>query len=366
MDRKRLLFVVPCLGRGGGGRVPALLLQYLNRQKFEPLLAVFEERFDFYVPEDVPIFCFYKKGNYDLLRLTWQLARLYEKEKPDIIINFDAHLPPIIAKKLASTKPKLILSVQCPISIRVRYDFLSHFKRSWAIPCLYPEADTIICCSRGIADDLVTQFKIPCHKIRVIYTPVDIEHVSNLSVEEVGHPYFASKEVPIIIAVGRLAVEKGYPYLITAFAQVVSKFSCRLVILGDGKEQDSLVALVRQLGIERHVDFLGFQKNPFKYMAHSDIFVLSSLWEGLALVIVEAMACGIPVISTRCNSGTSEVITDGVNGILAPVADENALADAILQLLKDKELSAKLAQAGRKRAEDFTVEKITKEYEALF
>ncbi len=140
----------------------------------------------------------------------------------------------------------------------------------------------------------------------------------------------------------------------------------RLVILGDGGKRSNLEKLARQLGIERQVTFLGFQTNPFKYLARSDIFVLSSLWEGFALVIVEAMACGIPVISTRCPSGPDEIITDGVNGLLVPVADETALAEAILRLLKDKKLAVKLAQAGTKRAEDFAITKIIKQYEAIF
>jgi len=366
LSRKRLLFVSTSLGEGGAEKLAALLLQYLSRDKFEPILAVFRERFDYYMPEDVPVICFHKKGTYDLPWLIWQLARVYEKEKPNTVVSFDVNLTPIIAKKLARTKPRLLLSVQNQTSIRVRQDFLSHIKSSWAIPHLYPEADRIICCSRGVADDLVTQFRIPHQKIRVVYNPVDIEYVLSLAEEEVNHPHFASKEMPVIIAMGRLAVQKGYPYLLTAFAQVVSKFPCRLVILGEGKERDSLAKLVRRLGIERQVDFLGFQKNPFKYLAHSDIFVLSSLWEGFALVILEAMTCGIPVISTRCPSGPDEIITDGVNGLLVPVADEKALAEAMLRLLEDKELSAKLAQAGRKRVEDFAVERFLKEYKTLF
>ncbi len=366
MNRKRLLFIATSLGGGGAERVAALLLQYLNREKFEPILAVFQERFDYYIPEDVPVICFHKKSAYDLPWLIWKLARVYEKEMPDAVISFGINLTPIIAKKFARSKLRLILSVQTQTSIKVRQDFLSHLKSSWAIPRLYPEADTIICCSRGVADDLVTRFKVPPQKINIVYNPVDIEYVSSLAQEEVDHPYFTSKEMPVIIAMGRLVAQKGYPYLLTAFAQVVAKFPCRLIILGEGKEQDSLAKLVRQLGIERQVDFLGFQKNPFKYLAHSDIFVLSSLWEGFALAILEAMACGIPVISTRCPSGPDEIITDGVNGLLVPVADEKALADAMLRLLKDKELSAKLVQAGRKRVEDFTAAKFVKEYEALF
>ena len=101
-------------------------------------------------------------------------------------------------------------------------------------------------------------------------------------------------------------------------------------------------------------------------MVHSKIFVLSSYWEGFGNVIIEAMACGVPVISTRCPSGPDEIITDGENGLLVPVGDVDALAEAILKLLKDEPLRKRLAEAGRRRAEDFRVEKMVAEYERVF
>ena len=369
MSRKRVLFVCPSLVGGGAERVAALLLQHLDRQKFEPLLVVFQDRFDYPVPEDVTVICFYKRGAYDLPRLIWRLAQAYEKEKPDTVISFlnYANLIAVMAKRLSRARPRLLLTEHGDddIGISLKHTFLS-FPKRWAFPLIYPKADTIICVSRGVADNLVTRFKIPRQKIKVVYSPVDIDYVSRLAEEEVDHPYFAPKETPVIIAIGWLIARKGHPYLLKAFAQVTAEFPCRLIIRGDGKEKKALVKLVRQLGIERQVDFLGFQQNPFKYVARSDIFVLSSLWEGFGLVIIEAMTCGTPVISTRCPFGPGEIITDGVNGLLVPAADEMALAEAMLRLLNDKDLSAKLAQAGKKRAEDFAMAKITEEYERLF
>lgn len=367
MGRKRVLFVSHSLGGGGAQRVAALLLQHLDRQKFEPLLVVFEDRFDYPVPEDVSAICFHKRGAYDLPRLIWRLAQVYEKEKPDTVVGFMnyANLIAVGAKRLSPTKPKLLLTEHNTASIKLKQEFTSRLL-GWAMPYLYPRADAVICVSRGVADDLVTHFRLPRQKIKVIYNPVDIDYVSGLAEEEVDHPYFTAKETPVIIAVGRLTAQKGYPYLLKAFAQVTARFPCRLIIRGDGEEKETLVKLIRELGIEKQVDFIGFQQNPFKYVAHSDIFVLSSLLEGFGLVIIEAMACRTPVISTRCPSGPDEIITDGVNGLLVPVADETTLAEAILRLLKEPSLATRLAQAGRKRVEDFAVAKIIKEYEALF
>ncbi len=367
MTRKRVLFVTHMLAAGGAARIVALVLKYLNRQRFEPFLVVFQDRFDFPVPEDVRIVCLHKRGIFALPSLVLQLARIYEREKPDTVVSTVEWVDVIalLAKKLSRVKPKLLVNVVSHTSSNLKQSFLSRLLRL-AIPRLYPQANAAICISRGVANDLVTEFKVPSHKIRIAYGLIDFEHILNLAKEEVDHPYFTSKEMPIITTMGRLEVEKGHAYLLRAFAQVTTNLSCQLAILGEGKERTVLEKLTEQLGIGRQVDFLGFQQNPFKYLARSDVFVLPLLYEGFALAIIEAMACGIPVISTRCPCGPDETITDGVNGLLVPVADETSLAEAMLRLLKHKNLAVKLAQAGRKRADDFTAAKIMKEYEANF
>ena len=367
MSRRKILFVSPSLVGSGTERLVWLILQYLNRKKFEPLLAVFRAQFDYPVPEDVPVICFHKKGAHAIPELIWRLARVYEKERPDTVISFVEHtnLIAVFAKKVSHVKPRLLLTAYNHLSIDLKQALLARVE-GWLIPYFYPQADAVICLSRGVANDLEAEFRIPRQKIRVIYGAVDTEYVSHLTGEKVDHPFFTPKEIPVIVAIGRLVEPKGYPYLLRAFAKVMAEIPCRLIIIGEGRDRKSLEKLVQQVGIERQVEFLGFQKNPFKYLARSDIFVLSSLWEGFALVIMEAMACGVPVIATRCPSGPEEIITDGVNGLLVPVADETALAKAMLRLLNDKHLATRLAQAGRKRVEAFDVAKYVKEYEALF
>ncbi|GAH75207.1 unnamed protein product [marine sediment metagenome] len=143
-------------------------------------------------------------------------------------------------------------------------------------------------------------------------------------------------------------------------------FPCRLVILGEGDEEQALNKLAADLDISNDVAFLGFQNNPFSFIAHSNIFALSSHWEGFGNVIIEAMACSVPVISTNCPYGPNEIITDGVNGLLVPVGDTHAMAEAIAKLLKDEPLRERLAEEGKKRAEDFKVEKMVAEYEKVF
>ena len=158
---------------------------------------------------------------------------------------------------------------------------------------------------------------------------------------------------------------KGYPCLIRAYHLISKKITSDLVILGIGEEEERLRVLTRELGIEERVEFLGFQENPYKFMKNASLFVLSSLWESFALVIVEAMACGVPVISTDCPSGPGEIITPGENGMLVSPADEKALAEAMLKLLEDESLRRKFSCEGKKRAEDFRIEKILPQYEIL-
>ena len=365
--RKKVLFITRALYRTGVGRTISLLLEHTNRSDFEPLLVVFHDCPDFAVPEDVKTISFHEQSLFALPGFIWKLAKIYEKEKPDTVISFVDHVNIIalLAVKLSRTKPKLLLNAVSHTSIIIQQNWRSRLQ-GLAIPHLYREANHIICISKGVADDLVSKFRIPREKIKIIPGQVEIAAISKQAQEEIEAPGTYNSALPVIIAVGRLSHIKGYPYLLKAFARVSAGFPCRLVIAGDGKKRADLEALARKLGIENRVTFLGHQPNPFKYLARADIFVLSSLSEGFALVIVEAMACGIPVISTRCPSGPEEIITDGVNGLLVPVADEAALAEAILRLLQDKNLAFRLAQAGKIRAENFAIAKIMKQYEELF
>lgn len=366
MDRMKVMFVIPSLVGGGAERVAVLLIEHLDRDRFQPSLVLFEDRCDYTVRKDMSLTCLNKRSQYDLPLIIWRLARAYERDRPDIVLGFMdyANLIAVLARRLSRAKPRVLLTEHNHASIDLKYMPRSRGLR-WAIPRLYPKSDGVVCVSRGVADDLVVNFGVPREKTTVVYNPVDIDFISSAANEDVDHPWFAYKERPIFIAVGRLTVQKGFPHLLRAFAQVTTRFPCRLIILGDGSERGALVALARKLGIEQDVDFLGFQRRTFRLVGHADIFVLSSLWEGLGMAIIEAMACGTPVISTRCPSGPDEIITDEVNGLLVPVADEGALAGAMLRLLKDKRLAAKLAQAGRRRAEDFAVGKIVGEYEQL-
>jgi len=166
----------------------------------------------------------------------------------------------------------------------------------------------------------------------------------------------------VILAVGRLVVQKDYPTLLRAFSLVRRKRQAHLLILGEGQERPRLEALVRQLGLTENVQMPGFVKNPYAYMARARLLVLSSKWEGFGNVLMEALACGTPVVSTDCKSGPGEILAEGRFGRLVPVGDAQALAAAMLETLQTPPDQAML----RQRAQDFTLEKSVKEYLRVF
>jgi glycosyltransferase involved in cell wall biosynthesis len=222
---------------------------------------------------------------------------------------------------------------------------------------LYPWAVGIVAVSERAADDLARLIRIPRDRIRVIYNPVVSPDLPKQAQSPVDHAWFGPGEPSVILGVGRLTPAKDFPTLLRAFARVRQVRAVRLVILGEGELRGTLEALVRDLGLEDSVSLPGFVQNPYAYMARAKLFVLSSAWEGFGSALVEAMACGLPVVSTDCG-GPSEILEGGMYGRLVPVGDPQALAEAILTALVEPPQADLL----RARAEDFSVEKIADQY----
>ena len=172
----------------------------------------------------------------------------------------------------------------------------------------YPWADGITAVSTGVADDLTQATGLSRSQIDVIYNPIVTPDLLKKSNSPLEHPWFRSGEPPVILGVGRLTAQKAFDTLIEAFAQVRKSQRARLLILGEGEERQKLEMLIRQLGLEHDVELPGFVSNPYSYMAHAALFVLSSKWEGLPTVLVEAMALRTPVIATDCPSGPREIL----------------------------------------------------------
>lgn len=290
----------------------------------------------------------------NMLSAMVKLASYMTRRSPPTIltaITF-ANLPALVAKRIAGSDTKIVISERhaCSkwlanrrFSRRVLYGRL--------IPWIYPWADALIAVSNGVADDLSKTIGVDREKIRVVYNPsIDAMSRPDPHVSP-NHRWFRQPEAPVIVAAGRLHPQKDFETLIRAFALARERRKVRLLILGEGPERQSLEFLVSKLGLERDVVLHGYIDDPLPYFAAASLFVLSSIYEGFPNVLVEALACGAPVVSTDCESGPREILQDSRLGPLVPIKSPRRLADAIERVLDtpgDRE-------ARLRRAADFTV-----------
>jgi glycosyltransferase involved in cell wall biosynthesis len=226
---------------------------------------------------------------------------------------------------------------------------------------VYPWADAVIAVSDGVADHIARLTGMPRERITTIYNPVVTTELLEKARKPVDHPWLAPGQPPVVLGVGKLKIQKSFRTLIRAFARVRAARPARLVILGEGARRRALEALVDELGLREDVALPGYVANPWAWMARAAVFALSSRWEGLPGALIEAMACGCPVVSTDCPSGPAEILQGGAYGPLVPVGDAGALADAILALLEAPPDRARL----RARAAMFCVDPAVDRYLAV-
>jgi glycosyltransferase involved in cell wall biosynthesis len=224
----------------------------------------------------------------------------------------------------------------------------------------YGWADQIVAASNQIADDICSVLQLERERVEVIHNPVFTGALHRRADEEVEHPWF-NCDVDLLLGVGRLTPQKDFPTLLRAVARLREDRDVRLILLGEGEERDHLQDLCRELEIANHVDLHGFVDNPIKYMARSDVFALSSAWEGFGIVVVEALASGTPVVSTCGDEGPGEILEDGRYGRLVPSGDDKALSEAILKTLNDPGQPATKEERIR-RARDFSAEVAIEKY----
>jgi glycosyltransferase involved in cell wall biosynthesis len=260
------------------------------------------------------------------------LVRYLRSEQPEALIsalNY-ANVVALWARRLAGIPSRVLVNEQNTLS---RSAHNSARRRHRIVPQLvkrfYPWADYVIGNSQGVADDLSQMTGLPRERIQMLYNPVITPEVREKARAPLAHPWFEPGQPPVILAVGRLAKQKDFPTLIQAFAQVRQTRPARLLILGEGQDRPELEAMVNQLGLREDVAMPGFVENPYAYMSRAALYILSSRWEGLPTVLIEALYCGSPIIATDCPSGPREILVDGQHGKLVPVGDVDALAQAI-------------------------------------
>lgn len=267
------------------------------------------------------------------------LAHYLRNERPDVLLSGASHvnLVAIFARRFSRTDVPLVLRASNYPSANLHEWplFQQAIRRllRYTLGAVYPWADHIVAVSKGVARDVQRLTGLPDERVTTIYNPVVGPYIARLAAEPVDHAWAADAHVPLILAVGRLTVQKDYPTLIRAFARIHAGRAAHLVILGEGRQRGKLEKLVRELGLDADVAFLGHTDNPFAWMSKATMLVLSSAWEGLPGVLIEALACGCPVVSTDCPSGPREILEDGVIGPLVPVHDDHMLASAMLTVL---------------------------------
>ena len=283
------------------------------------------------------------------------IASYIALERPDCI------LPNLPGPKIATLLAYHFLSESPPI-IPVVHTFVRYRRRRRRRSrYLFANAAHCVGVSQRASESLVDAIGLPTENITTIYNPVVTPDLANKATEQPNHPWFLDHGAPIILAVGRLEEQKDHPTLIRAFARLAGLRPCRLVILGRGSKQHELEALAKDLTVADRVSFAGWTDNPFAFMAQASLFVLSSRWEGLPTVLVEALACGCPCVSTDCPSGPAEILLNGDLGPLVPVGDDAALAEAMGRVLDDPPDRRLLQQ----RAAYFSADRAVAAYEEL-
>ena len=253
---------------------------------------------------------------------------------PDVVVANGA--APIIFAMLARWfTRRFIVIARIPTNLSAG---LAQVNLKWRIvrrvqAALLPRADAIITNSKGSSEDIARSLPTAADNVHTIHNPVVRPSVTHEASQPVEHPWF-HYGTPIIMSAGRLERPKDHATLLRAFALVGQQREVRLIVIGEGTQRRNLVNLSHELGIAHTVDFPGFHANPFAFMAKSRLFVLSSIHEGMPNVLIQAMACGTPVVSMDCPSGPREVLEDGRWGSLVPVGDARSLADAMLATIE--------------------------------
>lgn len=339
MGRERIAIYLPSLTGGGAERVMVTLANAFAAQGYtvDLVLATASGPYRKNVSRGVRVVDLAARR---VLFSLPALVRYLRRERPRAMLSalHHANVVAVWARQVARSPTVLVVSERntltaSPISAKKR----AVPSRLWLMKHTYPRADRVVAVSQGVAEDLVSAIGLRREHVQVIYNPVVTDEILRLSGEPVRHPWCVPGAPPVILAAGRLTEQKDFSTLIRAYALVRERRLGRLVILGEGEERGALEALIARLGLEDDVSLPGFVDNPFAWMRQARLFVLSSRWEGLPSVLIQAMACGTQVVSTDCPSGPAEILENGRWGRLVPVGDPEALASAIRAAVDDDE-----------------------------
>ncbi|SHF32637.1 Glycosyltransferase involved in cell wall bisynthesis [Lampropedia hyalina DSM 16112] len=348
---------LPSLRGGGAERVMVTLANGFAARGHQVDLVLVQAEGP-YLAEVVPAVRIVNLNRKRVMASLLPLVRYLRRERPEAMLSAlnHANIIAILARRLAGVKTRLVVSERNSLSSLSTGKQGQLFK--WLMRTFYTWADGVIAVSRGIAQEMNTQLGLPMHTITSIPNPVDLQAIQQQAQIRPNHPWLGAGQPPVILAVGRLEPQKDYPTLLQAFAKLRESENARLVILGEGSQREPLQAHIARLNLQDSVTMPGFQDNPFAWMAACTVYVMSSRYEGFPNSLVQAMACGVPVVSTNCPTGPAEILEDGKWGELVSVGDADALALAIARMLHTPEAGEKSLQ----RAGFFSVDAAVDNY----
>ncbi len=367
-NKPKVLFILPALEIGGAETKTFNLLHSL--QSFDRVLVTHSSIQDYYSGLDIKIYAFENfKCVYphilspnNIFTYAKSIKNIAHYENPEIILgimHFGA-LFVIAAHDIFFLKAHPVITIEGNFS--AYFESINRppsLKEKLLIRYCFSRAKGIIVPSEGVKRDLVGNYGASGKKVKTIYNGIDIKKVTGSSQDEIP----CKKDCSWIVTACRLNTQKDFSTLLRAFRIVRENIISKLFIIGEGELKEDIKKLSVELNIDKDVIMTGFHENPFAYISRGDVFVLSSFYEGFGNVIVEAMALGIPVVSTDCPSGPGEIITDGENGFLVPVGDFKEMAVKCLLLLNNSDIKKSVSRNGQKRAADFSIHVMAKEFE---
>jgi glycosyltransferase involved in cell wall biosynthesis len=367
--RLKVAFAIPSLAGGGAERVAVQVLNALDDERWDRSIFLFE-RSGPYLADLSPSIRIHDAAATSRLGRWRALRRFIRSERPHVIVAFLSYLSVLSAARAAAVGSRVVFAIGTPVTAFLAdkdYRWSGAFGRqlfSRAMRIGIAFADLIVATSRGVADDLIRTFGGTHRRVRIVHNPVDVSAVAIAAREPIDEGDAAQWQAPVVVAAGRLAEAKNYPLLIEAFAILRQRTPASLFILGQGDQEAAMRALIADRHLTGCVHLCGFRRNPWSYMARADVFALTSRYEGFGNVLIEAMACGVPVVATA-SPGTREIVTSGADGLLVESHEPAAFASALGRVLDDPALRRGMAETAGLHAEQYRTESIAQAYDRV-
>lgn len=367
--RRKVCFVLPSLNGGGAERAAVQILNGLDPDKWDRSMFL-SAREGAYLSELDPSIRLVSADRASRWSKWNALRTFIARERPAIVMSFLSYFSTLTAARMAHTGAKVVFDLQTPMSAFLT-DADYHWRRRWhkavfssVMRGAYGAADLIVATSQGVARDLTAGFGVDPDRMRVLANPVDIDRVRASAAEPIDDAVLPSGDGPLIVAAGRLAEAKNYPLMIEAIAELRRRLPVRLCILGQGELEPSLRQSIAARQLTDAIALAGFQSNPWKYIARADVFLLTSRYEGFGNVLIEAMACGVPVVATA-SAGTRDIITQGVDGVLAAAHTPQAVVAAVMSVIEPPDRRAEMSRAARIAADRFAASRVIARYDTV-